>query len=254
MAIFRHPRALMKGMGINYLLVPAVALALVRALEIPPLWAGGLLVGAMAPGGPVGAVLTQSARGNVALAVSLTVVLNCLNTVVTPVMVWATDAIPVADGATLPVLGMIRTIVLFQLLPLAIAMVWRSRHASSAKRVHRVLEKAARIVLAAAVFGMLVANKDKISSLDLPTVSTIMTCTLVGLGAGWWLAGADRPTRVALSLTSGIRSMSVALLLVTAWFPEPETVTATVAYSGIMFTTTWALAQFMGKRADLSPS
>jgi len=249
MEVFKYPKALMTGMGINYLLVPLVALGLVRALEIPPLWAGGLLVGAMAPGGPVGAVLTQSAKGNVALAVSLTVVMNCLNTLVTPVMVWATDAIPVAEGANLPVLGMIRTIVLFQLIPLGIAMIWRAQHPSSASRVHEVLKKLARIVLALAVAGMLISNRDKIGRLDAATVGTIVTCTVVGLGAGWFLTSDQRPTQVALSLTSGIRSMSVALLLVTSWFPDPEVVTATVAYSGIMFTTTWAYAQFLEYRA-----
>jgi len=248
LAVFRHPRALLKGLGINYLLVPAVALSLVHLMDIPPLWAAGLLVGAMAPGGPVGAVLSQHAHGNVALAVSLTVVLNTLNTLVTPLMVWATEAMPVEDGSTLPVLGMIRTIVLFQIIPLSVAMVWRSRWTESAKKVHRILDRATKLVLALAVLGLLLGNLDKIGTLHLPTGLAIFVCTVVGLAAGWATGGAEPETRISLCLTAGIRSMSVALLLVTAWFPEPETITATLAYSGIMFTTTWALTQFMVRR------
>lgn len=246
--VFRHPAALIRGLGLNYIVMPALALCLVTVLEVPPLWAAGILIGAMAPGGPVGPVLAQRAGGHVPLAVSLAVVMNTSNTIATPLLVWATNAVPVEPGNDMPVAGMIRTIVLFQLVPLALAMTWRHIRPEVAKRQHAIVARAARVVMGSAVAGLAVMHFEKIAEVPLSAGLALLSCIFSSLLLGWWFGGRNRAKRISLSLTAGIRSMSVALLLVAAWFPRPETMMAALAYSCSMFAITWAFAEVLAGR------
>ncbi len=251
--VFRHPFALMKGLVVNYLAIPGVALGIVHVFEVPPVYAGGILIGTLAPGGPVGPVLAQRSGGHVALAVSLALVMNIANTVLTPALVWATNSMPVEPGQDLPVGGMIRTIILFQLIPLLLAMIWRHLRPEIAKRQHAFAEKSARIVLAGAVVGMGILHYDKVTQVPIKAELALLCCVFASVLLGWLFGGRDRPTRITLSLTAGIRSMSVALLLVAAWFPAPETMLATLAYSFSMFVFTWFVAEVLARRKPDGP-
>jgi BASS family bile acid:Na+ symporter len=246
--VFRHPSALFRGLLLNYLAIPAVAIGLVHAFDVPPLWAGGILIGTLAPGGPVGPVLAQRAGGHVPLAISLAVVMNLANTVITPAMVWITHAMPVQPDQDLPVFGMIRTIVLFQLVPLALAMAWRHHRPQRAKRHHAIVERLTRVVLGLAVLGMAVLHHERVFQLPWNAGAALLGCVFASIWMGWMVGGRDRAVRTTISLTAGIRSMSVSLILVAAWFPAPETMLATLCYSFIMFTFTWAVAEVMGRR------
>ena len=70
-AIFRMPRLLFVGLFLNYIIVPAVGVGIVHSLALEPVYAVGLLLVVTTPGGPLGALLTQKVRGNLALATSL---------------------------------------------------------------------------------------------------------------------------------------------------------------------------------------
>ena len=62
-AVFRFPRLLILGLLINYVVVPSIGVGVIKALNIEPIYAIGLLL-VVATGGPMGALLTQKVRGN----------------------------------------------------------------------------------------------------------------------------------------------------------------------------------------------
>src|SRR5258708_1805086 len=82
-AVFRRPAALLTGVALQWLLVPLLAVAMIRLAGLTPGWAIGLLLIAAAPAGSMSNLFTYLGRGNVALAISLTGVttLGCLFTV-----------------------------------------------------------------------------------------------------------------------------------------------------------------------------
>ncbi|MEC8422295.1 MAG: hypothetical protein VX000_00890, partial [Myxococcota bacterium] len=57
---------------------------------------------------------------------------------------------------------------------------------------------------------------------------------VVGLLAGGVLSSGNVRARGTVAVMTGFRSMSVVLLLVTAWFPTMETVLAALVCSGLM--------------------
>ena len=66
------PRAVLIGMLAQFLLLPAAAWALTMALEPQPSIALGIILVACCPGGNISNFLTNFARGNTALSVTMT--------------------------------------------------------------------------------------------------------------------------------------------------------------------------------------
>lgn len=239
-AVARRPVRLIVALGVNYLVLPPLVVALVRVLELPPAYAAGVLLVAAAPGGPVGAVLVQKTGGDVPFAVSFMAVANLLNTLATPTLAWGMGLVPA--GSETPIGGMVVTIVAFQLVPLAIAITWRARHEASALRAKAWFDKGTQVVLGLAVVAALVIEGRRM--LQAPLTLVLAAVAVVALG---WLTGGLLTTggvreRGAGALLTGFRSMSVVLLLVAAWFPAFETIMAAMVCSGVMLPMSAGLA------------
>lgn len=238
-AVFQFPRLLILGLLINYVVVPSIGVGVIEALDIEPIYAIGLLLVVCTPGGPMGALLTQKVRGNLALATSLVVVMNVLNTVVTPAMAWFLQFAPQTSDGDIPVFAMARTIVLFQLAPLCLALWWRHRWEASALKWQPRAAQASNwlIGLTAGGFMLKEVAKGGAGALLLPTpvLMATFTCVLGSLLVGYAL-GIGRPEdRSALCMTTSVRSMGLALLLAAAWFPDPRSILTVASYSAVMF-------------------
>ena len=230
-AVFQRPAILISALLVNYAAVPLVFLALLKIFDVSGMWAVGLLFVAAAPGGPVAGVLTQNAGGNLALGVSLLVLMNIMNTVLTPLGILATDA---SASATLPLAGMVRTIVLFQLLPLAISMGFRHFRPRAAVRIQPTIERAAKALLFIVATVILVSEIPRLMTLPLGLVAACHVAVPITLAAGWFLTPGDRGERIAVALTTPYRSISVVLLLLASWVRDMDAILAAMTYSGAM--------------------
>jgi BASS family bile acid:Na+ symporter len=238
-AVFRTPRLLGLGLLVNYLVVPAIGVGVVKAMDLEPVYAVGLLLVVTTPGGPMGALLTQRVRGNLALATSLVVVMNVLNTVVTPFMAWMLHFAPQTADGHVPVLAMVRTIVLFQLTPLAMALYWRHRWEASALRWQPRAAMAANCLIGITAVGFISKEvlKGGASSIILPAPVLMATfsCVIASLLVGYAFGAGRGQDRSALCMVTSVRSMGLALLLATAWFPNPASILTVASYSAVMF-------------------
>lgn len=230
--VLRRPVRLIGALLVNYIVVPAAVFGAVHALELPRAYAIGVLLVAAAPGGPVGAVLVQKAGGDVPFAVSLMALCNVLNTALTPALAVLMGIVSL--DSDVPVGGMVQSIVLFQLVPLGVAVAWRNRHEASALVARRWFDQGTKIVLVLAVVVGLVMEARRIA--DVPPVLALAALVppVAGLLAGALLSSGGARERGTVAVVTGFRSMSVVLLLVTAWFPTLETVLATLVCSGLM--------------------
>jgi BASS family bile acid:Na+ symporter len=232
--VVRKPRALILAVLLNYVAIPLAALIAVRLANLDPAHAVGVLLVAVSPGGPVGAPLAQRGGGHLALAVAIVVVTNILNTIATPGLAHILGIMPDIGGST-PLAAMFLTILVYQLIPLAIAIWLRERRPALADRIRGPVSRLSQLALAIGAAALTFAGGGKL--LDAPFKLVVVIIVLVGLslGLGWLAAWKDRPRQVSLSITSAFRNMSLVMLLVAAWFPEFETLLAAVLFSGLMF-------------------
>jgi BASS family bile acid:Na+ symporter len=234
-AVLHRPRRLLRAAAVNYLGVVAIAWLVVQAFALPTAVAAGLMLAAMAPGGPVGAALVQRAHGHLALAVSLVVGLNLANTLVMPALAGLFEMVP-PGASSVPIFGMIKTIMLFQMVPLFGALAFREWAPSQAVRLRPWVEKVANLLLVALVALVAALEGESMGTLPLEVVPALI-CTVAGsLILGWWGTRGPRADRVAVTLVTGIRSVSLVLLVVASWYPDPQTLFTALGYSVIMFT------------------
>ncbi len=247
-SVFQSPKLLAIGLGLNYLLIPAMVYGLVQICGVSGMWAVGLLFVAAAPGGPVASVMVQNAKGHLALAVSLIVVMNLLNTILTPIGIWLMDAMPTTSEEGSVVLGMIETILIFQVLPLAAAMGFRHWRPQTAIRIQPSIERAAKVVLIVVAIGVVASEIQNLKYLPWGMIVAVNIAVPASLAVGWFMTPGTMEERIAMSLTIPYRSISVVLLLLAAWVKDGNAILAAMAYSGTMMWMCLTASSLMRKR------
>lgn len=238
------------ALSFEHALMPLLAFGIAVALGAPPSGVAAVVLCAAAPGGPVGPVFAQQARGDVALAVSLVVVMGILNVVTTPLTLTLFGlGADVPGGVALP---LIRTIALFQLLPLGVAMYWRRHRPDSAAVLGKLCETATKAIIAFLIVGVTIARWELLWQLDRRTLAAVGLCCLVSVGGGYIALQGDRAARRALACVAGVRNLSLGLLVASTAFDE-ETLLAVMVYGLLMLVVVAPVSVFWSRRAIPSP-
>jgi BASS family bile acid:Na+ symporter len=211
LAPLRRVPIVLVALGINVLLVPAVAWGLAELFPIDDAQVVGIVLCCIASAGPAGLKGAQLAkRADMALAVSLVVVLMLVNLIAAPL--WARA---VVTGATISAATIIKDLLLLVLIPLGIGLVCRARYAEHADSWKAGLEKISNIALYAAIaLGIAINWSVIVSLLGSWTIvaSIVMVVLFVALGLPIGLA--DRPARVSGAMVTGMRFQPIGFVII----------------------------------------
>jgi BASS family bile acid:Na+ symporter len=216
--------------ALNFGALPLVVLCLVHGVDLPYAVGAGLLLSACAPGGGTGTLLTRVAGGNLELSVVLLAIFTGLAVVLTPLLSLAMLS---SDEVSLDLGSMLTTLVLFQLVPLCAGLALRSAHLRTAIRANRLARPASNALFAALVLGLLVTQGHLVVQVGAAGIAVILFAVITSLALPLVVPGSHRD-RAALSLTTGVRNLSLALLLSSAFFGDMTTITV-LAYGLFMY-------------------
>ena len=152
--LFRQrPYPVFAGLIGQIILLPILAFALGYLFHLEPLFFIGLILIACSPGGSSSNIFSMIAKGDVALSVSLTALSSIITLFTIPViMEFATQIAGDNSGITihLPV----GSLIIQNLLPIAIGVLTKRFCPKAAERIHKVLSKVAfpALILLATVF------------------------------------------------------------------------------------------------------
>src|SRR3954451_2168492 len=196
---------------VNSVLVPAAAWGIGKALPIDEAAVTGMTLAAIGAASAAGLKATQLAhRADLALAVSLLVVLQLANLVAVPL--WAGQ---VVSGASISASAILGNLLLLVLIPLAIGLVSRARYTAHAMTWQVQLGKVSNLALALALTAGIAVNWQAIVSLFGSWVllaSALTSAVAVVLGA--LIGHADPETRTTTGLVSGLRFGSLGLIII----------------------------------------
>ena len=132
--VWRQPQLVGLGVFSQFLIMPAWGAFLAWAMGLPTEMAVGLILVSSCPGGTASNVIVFLARANVALSVSLTLASTILAIFLTP---WLTSFYA---GHYVPVdaMGLLKSILLIVLFPLALGILWKRFLQNSARQVSRI--------------------------------------------------------------------------------------------------------------------
>jgi predicted Na+-dependent transporter len=231
---------------VNVIVIPAVAWGIAEALPIDESAAAGMTLAAIGAAGASGLKATQLARrADLALAVSIVVVLQLVNLVAVPL--WAGA---VVSGASISAGSILGNLLLLVLIPLAIGLVVRARYAEHAATWQVELVKVANLALAIALIAGISVNWHAIVSLLGSWVLLASALTaLVGVVLGALVGRADAATRTTAGLVSGLRFGSLGLIIIgTQLDGNPDYLAPAIVFSLVDLIIVMAISVEIGRR------
>src|SRR5215212_8905075 len=187
---------------VNSVLVPAAAWGIAKALPIDDAAVTGMTLAVLGAASAAGLKATQLARrADLALAVSLVVVLQLANLVAVPL--WAGQ---VVSGASISASSILGNLLLLVLIPLAIGLLVRARYAAHAAKWQVELARVSNLALALALVAGISVNWQAIVSLFGSWVLLASALTaIVSVVLGGLVGDAGAETGAARGRVSGLR-------------------------------------------------
>lgn len=228
----RSLRLMFLGIVANFALIPALTLGLLALFAPDPLVSAGFLILAACPGAPVGPLFAAIAGGDVPFALGQMVILASLSVGLSPVLLsLMLSRVSLTDDLQFELLPIVRSLLLAQLLPLAIGLAvhrqWPKFAAQSAAR----LGQFANLLLLTVIVLILIGEHRSLEAIRMRGWFGMLLLLGATLAVGWMCGGPDRTTRKTLALTTAARNAALALVIVSNNFAGTPAVTAVVGYS-----------------------
>ena len=247
-APLRNGRLVAMSLVANFLLMPLAAVALAKMLRLhEALGVGVLLLGAAA-GAPFLPTLAQIARGNLAFAVGLMVLLMVITVGYLPLVLPALlHTVTVNSG------DIARSLLLLMLLPLAGALAVNAKLPAAAARVKPVFDRLSTLGLLLVVFLQVVVNfTSMLSVFGTRGILAGLLFIALGYGLGWLLGGPTADTRRVLGLGTAQRNIAAALVVGSQSFSDPDVVVMVVVVAMVSLLILMPLSRWLA-RSDESP-
>jgi BASS family bile acid:Na+ symporter len=244
----RHARLVVLSLLANFVVMPLAALALAALLRLDqPLGVGLLLLGTAA-GAPFLPKLAQIAKGNLAFAVGLMVLLMVVTVGYLPLV------LPVLlPGVSVNPAKIARSLFLLMLLPLAGALAVKGRFAVAAARTKPVLDRVSNLSLMLLVLLITAANINNVLAVfGTHGILAGLLFIAVGFGMGWLLGGPGMDTRRVLALGTAQRNIAAALVVGSQSFRDPKVVVMVVVVAIVSLLVLMPLSRLLAKRGSVS--
>jgi BASS family bile acid:Na+ symporter len=185
-ALARLPRALLAGVGLQFVVMPLSGFAIARGLALEPGLAVGLILVACCPGGTASNIVTFLARGNVALSVVMTMASTLAAVVLTPLLTgWLAGAYVEIDR-----LNLLLNMVSIVLVPVVLGTLLNRLFPKVAERVSAVLPLVAIVLVILIVGGIVGGAKTQIAEHAGVLLLATFLLHAIGFALGYGLARA----------------------------------------------------------------
>jgi BASS family bile acid:Na+ symporter len=245
LAPLRNRRLVSLALVANFVLMPLAAFAIAKLLQLDESLAAALVLLGTAAGAPFLPKLAVVAKGSLAFAVGLMVLLMALTVGYMPLVLPL-----LLEGVSVDPSKIARSLVLLMLLPLVAGLAVKDRYQAVAARVAPLLNRVSTLSLVLLIALLLATNIQNIADLfGTRGVLASILFLLVSFGTGWFLGGPGPDTRGVLALGTAQRNIAAALVVGGQNFSDPKVVVmvAVVAIVGLLVL--MPLARVVAKRS-----
>ena len=245
-APLRNLRLVSLSLLANFVLMPAAAVVLARVLRLDEPLGVGLLVLGVAAGAPFLPKLTQIAKGNLAFAVALMVLLMVITVGYLPLV------LPVLlPGVSVNPAKIARSLVLLMLVPLAVALAVNAKLPAAAARAKPLFDRLSSLGLILVVVLLVVVNFNKVLSVfGTRAILAGMLFIAFGYAVGWALGGPAADTRPVLGLGTAQRNIAAALVVGGQSFSNPSVVVMVVVVAIVSLLILLPMSRLLARKAS----
>jgi len=251
--VARYPRAVLTGLVLQVMLLPAAAFALALLFGLPPELAVGLMLLAASPGGATANIYSHLARGDVALNITLTAINSVLCLATLPLILNLSLEYFLGAGQYVPppVRKVIEVAVII-MLPVVIGMLLRARAPAFTARLEKPLRLLSVLVLALLVVGAVLQERETLVAFFAVVGLACLSFNLISMGVGYLAPltlKLPRRQAIAIAMEIGIHNGTLAIFIALNVLDNPRISVPAAVYSLLMFLTAAVFAFVLNRKA-----
>ena len=241
--LFAYPKEVLIGLCNQLIFLPLIGFLIDLLFDLNSSMAIGIMILSLCPGGPTSNLITQVARGNIGLSVTLTALGSLITVFTIPIIL--SKAIAYFTGETdvvikLPVLQTMLQILVITVIPVSIGMVIRKKYEGFAQRMEKPMRIASTVLFIIIFLLVMIANKDLILQAMIEVGLATLLLNLSTMALGYITAkifGIKGKSQISITIESGIQNGTLAFVIATTILNNVEMGLPTGAYSIWMFIT-----------------
>jgi BASS family bile acid:Na+ symporter len=235
-----HPKAVVAGSLAQLVLLPLLGFLVAWLFAPSPAMAVGLVLITACPGGPSSNLMTNLARGDTALSVSLTAISGVVTIASIPLITNFAAGVFAADaaGLSLPVGSTVLKLILIVALPLAVGMLVRWKRPVFAARIETWVKRAAVTLLAILIIGALIKSRKELALYGFDAIYPPMLLSILGVVFGLALSFSLKLSprqRVAIPIEVGTQNGALAIGLALTAMESTDAAFPGVIYGTFMY-------------------
>lgn len=213
----------------NFVIVPALAVVLVKVFQIEAPVATGMILLAAAPFAPVVPVFARLARADLALAAGLTSLIPVLSAFLTPfVCALALQALPAVGAVQLNAPGVLVILLATIVVPLGAGVGLKHLSSSFAQRIRPPIEAVSEAAGALSLGFVTVTELGSILEMGWRPVLAMVLVSEASMLIGYASGSVSSAARQVVALGTSNRNIALALLVALESFPGTPVVPAVV--------------------------
>ena len=241
--LFTYPKEVFIGLCNQLIFLPLIGFLIILLFDLNSTMATGIMILSLCPGGPTSNLITQVARGNIGLSVTLTALASLITVFTIPIIL--SKAITYFTGETdivieLPILQTMIQILVITVIPVSIGMLIRKKNEAFAARMERPMRIASTVLFIIIFLLVMFANKDLIVQAMKEVGLATLLLNLSTMALGYLTAkvfGIKGKSQISITIESGIQNGTLAFVIATTILNNVEMGLPTGAYSIWMFIT-----------------
>ena len=250
--VAKQPKDFTVGIICQIILLPVVAIILVKFWSISPELAVGVMIIASAPGGVTSNILTSFARGDVALSISLTAIISLLSVVTVPFILITSLGLLGLDNISkdISLLSMAISMFLIVAVPTLIGMLFRKFASNTAIKFESIAKRISVILFVIVLLGAILAEKNNIVSYFADAGLITLTLNVIMMVLAFYVAqlfGTNNSQKKCISIECGLQNGTLAIFVGTTLFGGGVYIVPAATYSLIMFLTSLIFVFFIKK-------
>ncbi len=251
-----YPKATALGVVFQIICLPLVGFALASVFPLTQELAVGVMLLAACPGGVASNIITHLAKGDTALAVTLTIISSAISLITIPLIVSLslTRFMGVNSEVSLPILDTILKVFALTVPTVITGMIIKAKAENFAAKTERIVNLGGLFFLIFLIVGVAISERETIfgEALNVGPVTLtlcVLTTILSYLGARAFsisVAGS-----VSVAICTGFQNSALALVIATSFLKNAQIAIAPAVYTVVMYATAGAIVGYMNLRGPL---
>ena len=240
--VIKQPRDFFVGIFSQIILLPIIALILVKVFPMPLELAIGVMIIAAAPGGVTSNILTSFARGDVALSISLTAIISLLSVITVPFIILTSITL-IEDSIldlNISLINIAISMFLIVTVPVIIGMIFRKFVSNFAIKFEPIAKKISAVLFVIVLLGAILAEKENIVSYFAQAGLITLVLNVVMMIVAYYVAqllASGVKQKKCITIECGLQNGTLAIFVATSIFGGGMYVIPAATYSLIMFAT-----------------